>query len=81
MTTPSSATHMRRLGLVVLGCFVGAPLLAAPLAAGGDVLLRPLTINKGIHIVQASTSFGACPAPAVRCIRPKNSSATSEVRS
>ena len=53
MTTTSSATHMRRLGLVILGCFVGAPLLAAPIAASGDVLLRPLTINKGLHVVQA----------------------------
>ena len=50
-TTP--ATNMRRLGLVVMACFVGAPLLAAPIAANGEALLRPLTINRGLHVVQA----------------------------
>ena len=53
MATTSSASHMRRLGLVVVACFVGAPLLAAPMTASGEALLRPLTINKGIHVVQA----------------------------
>ena len=48
-----TASHMRRLSLVVLACFVGAPLCAAPMTAAGEVLLRPLTINKGIHVVQA----------------------------
>ena len=48
-----TASHMRRLGLVVVACFVGAPLLAAPMTEAGQVLLRPLTINKGIHVVQA----------------------------
>jgi len=51
--TTSSASNMRRLGLVVVACFVGAPLVAAPLAANGEALLRPLTITRGIHIVQA----------------------------
>ena len=48
-----TSSRMRRLGLVVMGCFVGAPLLAAPVTAAGEQLLRPLTINKGIHVVQA----------------------------
>ena len=56
MASTNSARHMRRLGLVVMACFVGAPLLAVPMAAQGQALLRPLTINRGLHIVQA---FGA----------------------
>ncbi|MGI3901760.1 MAG: hypothetical protein ACRYGP_11005 [Janthinobacterium lividum] len=53
MAAMTSAIHMRRLGLVVMACFVGAPLLAVPMAAQGQALLRPLTINRGLHIVQA----------------------------
>ena len=52
----NSANPMRRLGLVVVACFLGAPLIAAPMAAQGEGLVRPLTINRGIHVVQA---FGA----------------------
>ena len=48
-----TSKHMRRLGLVVMACFVGAPLVAAPIAANGQALLRPLTINRGLHVVQA----------------------------
>lgn len=53
MTTATSATHMRRLGLVVVACFVGAPLIAAPLGGDGPALLRPLTVSRGVHVVQA----------------------------
>ena len=53
MVSTTSGTQMRRLGLVVMACFVGAPLLAIPMAAQGQALLRPLTINRGLHIVQA----------------------------
>ena len=49
----TTSKHMRRLGLVVMACFVGAPLVAAPIAANGQALLRPLTINRGLHVVQA----------------------------
>lgn len=49
----TTSTQMRRLGLVVMACFVGAPLVAAPIAANGQALLRPLTINRGLHVVQA----------------------------
>ena len=49
----TTSNHMRRLGLVVMACFVGAPLVAAPIAANGPALLRPLTINRGLHVVQA----------------------------
>ena len=49
----TTSTQMRRLGLVVMACFIGAPLVAAPIAANGQALLRPLTINRGLHVVQA----------------------------
>ena len=53
MEPTSSTKSMRRLGLVVLTCFLGAPLAAAPIAAGGGLSFRPLTINKSLHVVQA----------------------------
>ena len=46
---------MRRLSMVVLACFVGAPLMAAPLAFG-QPNFRPLTIRNTLQVVQA---FGA----------------------
>lgn len=47
---------MHRLGAVMLACFVGAPLAAAPLATG-QFSFRPLTIsNKSIQVTKA---FGA----------------------
>ena len=49
----TSTKHMRRLGLVAVACFVGAPLLAIPMAAQGQALLRPLTVNRGLNVVQA----------------------------
>ena len=57
MDTTSSARSMRRLGIVLLACFIGAPLAAAPLAYNnGEFSFRPLTINKSLRVVKA---FGA----------------------
>ena len=53
MPSSDSSPSMRRLGLVVMACFIGAPLLAVPMAAQGQALLRPLTVNRGLHVVQA----------------------------
>lgn len=53
METTSSTKSMRRFGLVLLACFIGAPLAAAPIASGGGLSFRPLTINKSLHVVQA----------------------------
>lgn len=51
MTTASPTTSMRRLGLVLAVCFIGAPLAAAPLASAG---FRPLTIgHKSIQVAKA----------------------------
>jgi hypothetical protein len=52
----NSSSKMRRLGIILLACFVGAPLAAAPLAASGQISFRPLTINKSVRVVKA---FGA----------------------
>lgn len=56
MKTASTKTSMRRLGLVMAVCFVGAPLAAAPLAVNG-LSFRPLTI--GHKSIQVSKAFGA----------------------
>lgn len=53
MASSNSNSYMRRLGLLVVACFVVAPLLAVPMAARGEELLRPLTVNRGLHVVQA----------------------------
>lgn len=54
MDQTSSSKYLRRLGIVVLACFVGAPLAAAPLAYnGGEFNFRPLTINKSLRVVKA----------------------------
>ena len=54
MDTTSSARSMRRLGIVLLACFIGAPLAAAPLAYNnGEFSFRPLTINKSLRVVKA----------------------------
>ena len=55
MTTTSTKTSMRRLGLVLAVCFVGAPLAAAPLA-GSSLSFRPLTI--GHKSLQVSKAYG-----------------------
>lgn len=54
MEKTASSRPMRRLALVVLGCFVVAPLAAAPLAyKDGEFSFRPLTISKGLRVVKA----------------------------
>ena len=54
MDTSSSKRSMRRLGIVLLASFIGAPLAAAPLAYnGGEFNFRPLTINKSLRVVKA----------------------------
>ena len=56
MSKASDTTSMRRLGLVLAVCFIGAPLAAAPLASNG-LSFRPLTI--GHKSLQVSKAFGA----------------------
>lgn len=56
MNTASTKTSMRRLGLVMAVCFVGAPLAAAPLAVNG-LSFRTLTI--GQKSIQVSKAYGA----------------------
>ncbi len=54
MDQTSSGRSMRRLGIVIAACFIGAPLAAAPLAYNGhDFNFRPLTINKSLRVVKA----------------------------
>ncbi len=54
MEKTASSTSMRRFAIVVLACFVGAPLAAAPLAYNdGEFSFRPLTINKSLRVVKA----------------------------
>lgn len=51
--TGSNGKAMHRLGAVMIACFVGAPLAAAPLASG-QFSLRPLTISqKSIKVAKA----------------------------
>ncbi len=45
---------MKRLGLLLMACFVGAPLAAAPVL--GQISYRPLTIGHSLKIAKA---FGA----------------------
>ena len=42
---------MKRLGMVLLACFVGAPLAAAPVM--GQISYRPLTIGSSIKVAKA----------------------------
>jgi hypothetical protein len=51
----SSSKSMHRLGAVLLACFIGAPLAAAPLATG-QVSFRSLTI--GHQSIKVSKAFG-----------------------
>ena len=46
---------MHRLGAVMVACFIGAPLAAAPLAS--KVAFRPLTI--GHQSIQVAKAYGA----------------------
>ena len=52
----SSVTSMRRFGLVLAACFIGAPLAAAPLT-GAHLSFRPLTI--GHQSLKVAKAFGA----------------------
>ena len=56
MSKAPNTTSMRRLGLVLAVCFIGAPLAAAPLASSG-MSFRTLTI--GHKSLQVSKAFGA----------------------
>lgn len=42
---------MKRFGLTLMACFIGAPLLAAPVL--GQVSFRPLTIGHSLKVSQA----------------------------
>lgn len=52
----SKAKSMRRLGAVLIACFLGGPLAAAPLASG-QFSFRPLTISQ--KSIQVAKAFGA----------------------
>jgi hypothetical protein len=49
----NSSTKMRRLAIIIMACFIGAPLAVAPFAAYGQISFRPLTINKSLRVVKA----------------------------
>lgn len=53
MDKVGSSKSMKRLGWVVVACFVGAPLAAAPVL--GQINYRPLTIG---HSLKVATAFG-----------------------
>lgn len=56
MNGTSRTKLMHRLGAVLVACFVGAPLAAAPLASG-QFSFRPLTISQ--KSIQVAKAFGA----------------------
>lgn len=51
METARSSGSMKRLGLLLMGCFVVVPLAAAPVL--GQSAFRPLTIGHSIKVSQA----------------------------
>ncbi len=51
MEKVESSKSMKRLGLVLLACFVGAPLAAAPVL--GQINYRPLTIGHSLKVAKA----------------------------
>ena len=51
----SKSKAMQRLGAVLVACFIGAPLAAAPLASGA-LSFRPLTI--GHQSIKVAKAFG-----------------------
>lgn len=51
METVRSSRSMKRLGLLLMGCFVVVPLAAAPVL--GQSAFRPLTIGHSIKVAQA----------------------------
>lgn len=52
----STSKPMRRLGMVMMACFIGAPLAAAPLATG-QISFRTLTI--GHQSLKVTKAYGA----------------------
>ena len=56
MNGKASSKAMRRLGAVLVACFIGAPLAAAPLATG-QLSFRTLTI--GHQAIKVSKAYGA----------------------
>jgi hypothetical protein len=54
MEKSGQAKAMKRFALVLMGCFIAAPLVAAPVL--GQVSFRPLTIG---HSLKVSQAFGA----------------------
>ena len=44
-------TSMKRLGLLLMACFIAAPLAAAPVL--GQISFRPLTIGHSLKVVKA----------------------------
>lgn len=51
METGRASQSMKRLGLLLMGCFIVVPLAAAPVL--GQSAFRPLTIGHSVKVVQA----------------------------
>jgi hypothetical protein len=51
MEQTARMTSMKRLAVLLMGCFIGAPLVAAPVL--GQVSFRPLTIGHSLKVAQA----------------------------
>ena len=51
MDTTRSTPSMKKLGLLLIGCFVAVPLAAAPVL--GQVSFRPLTIGQSLKVTRA----------------------------
>ncbi len=51
MDQAARSTPMKRLAVLLMGCFIGVPLLAAPVL--GQVSFRPLTIGHSLKVAQA----------------------------
>ena len=51
MEALGTSKSMKRLGLVLMACFIGVPLAAAPVM--GQISFRPLTIGHSLKVTQA----------------------------
>jgi hypothetical protein len=51
MERRGTTQSMKRLGLLLMVCFIGAPLAAAPVL--GQISFRPLTIGHSLKVVKA----------------------------
>ena len=51
MENGRTTRSMKRLGLLLVACFIGVPLAAAPVL--GQASFRPLTIGHSIKVAQA----------------------------